>query len=94
MQELDKHGSLWEPDPWDGKNLKRLTSACNRPWAGGCRRRMLVIIGRLLAAINGGDPRTWWNWWNTEDRAAYWSELLTRRGVRTLRAMLFCVLFG
>ena len=44
---------------------------------------MLVTLGRLLSAINGGDPRTWWTWWITEDRAVYWSELLTRRGVRT-----------
>ena len=81
MQELDRHGSPWEPEPWRGKNLTRLTIACNRPWIGSCRRRMLVVLGRLLAAINGRDPRTWWEWWNTDDRPAYWSELLTRRGV-------------
>ena len=52
-----------------------------------------MIIGRLLAAINGGDPRKWWNWWSTEDRAAYWSELLTRRGVRTT-SIVICVLFS
>ena len=52
-----------------------------------------MILGRLLAAINGGDPRTWWKWWNTEDRAAYWSELLTRRGVRT-PGYVVCALFG
>ena len=52
-----------------------------------------MTLGRLLAAINDRDPGTWWAWWNTDGRRAYWSELLTRRGVRALCSGL-CSSFG